>query len=112
MMQTGTAGKAGGRMPEGLPKHSKLLREAVGTFALVEVTAHALEQMQIRDITETDVLQALRRPDKDGLPTQPGRKHVRRNKTARVAIDVVYEELPDRIRVITTFKKPRRIIGS
>src|SRR5207244_3789567 len=33
-----------------------------------------------------------------GLTTQPGRERVGWNKTARIAIHVVYERLPDRIR--------------
>jgi hypothetical protein len=77
---------------------------------LVEIIEHALDQMKIRGITEDDLWKTIKEPDKTGLPTEKGRLRVRRNKTVRVAIDVVYEALPDRLRVITAIKITRRII--
>jgi Domain of unknown function (DUF4258) len=83
----------------------------IGEFKFVEIIKHALERMSERKVSEQDVLNTLRKPDEEGLSTQPGRKRVSWNKTARVAIEVVYEELTDRLRVITAISRPRRISG-
>ena len=103
----------------GLPVNRKVvegnlllqLGAAIEGYQVVEIISHALERMAERQISEQDVLNTLRDPDEKGLSTQPGRKRVSRNKTARVAIEVVYEELTDRLRVITALKRPRRISG-
>jgi hypothetical protein len=71
----------------------------------VEFIFHALEQMRTRKITEAEVLAAIRSPAETGLPTQMGRERVRKFKKPTKAIDVVYEVLEDRIRVITAFPK-------
>ncbi|MBI1903890.1 MAG: DUF4258 domain-containing protein [Planctomycetia bacterium] len=72
---------------------------------IVEFCFHALEQMQIRGISERDVLATIRHPDEIGLPTQPNRERVRKFKKPTKAIDVVYEERDDRIVVVTAFPK-------
>src|SRR5438046_676319 len=82
-------------------RHGYVIRAQVGRFARVGFMAHAVDRMESRGISEADVLQTLREPDETGLPTQPGRKRVRWQKTPRVAIDVVYEELADEIAVVT-----------
>jgi Domain of unknown function (DUF4258) len=60
--------------------------------------------MKERGISEFEVLKTMREPDQTGLTTQPGRKRVRWHKTSRVAIDVVYEEDVDHLRVVTVVK--------
>lgn len=71
----------------------------------VEFIFHAIEQMRIRGISEKEVLAVIRDPTEIGLATQAGRERVRKFKKPTKAIDVVYEVLDDRIRVITTFPK-------
>ena len=71
----------------------------------VEFIFHALDQMRIRKISEAEVLAVIRSPAVIGLPTQRGRERVRKFKKPTKAIDVVYEVLEDRIRVITVFPK-------
>ncbi len=88
----------------------KLLTEPALGRNTIELSGYARLQMGIRGISEDDVLQTLRNPKQFGLPTQPGRERVRWNKTARVAIDVVYEIHPDRVFVVTAIKKVRRIV--
>jgi hypothetical protein len=88
----------------------KILKEAALGRDIIELSGHARLQMGIRDISEDDVLKTIREPTATGLPTQPGRERVRRDKTARVAIDVVYELLPDRVFVVTAIKKERRLV--
>jgi hypothetical protein len=78
-------------------------------YSTIQVIGHALDRMKARDVTLVDILKVLREPDKTGLPTQPGRERYRRNKTARVAIDVVFERQADRLSVVTTMKRDRRI---
>ena len=75
----------------------------------IEFGSHALQQMQIRGVSQAEVLKALRRPTATGLPTQPGRKRVRKNVGNIKAIDVVYEELDDRLRIITVIVKARTV---
>lgn len=79
-------------------------------FTQIEVVAHADYQMQVRGLTLEDALTTIANPDQTGLPTQPGRERVRRNKTARVAVDVVYETRSDRLRVITVIRIERRLV--
>jgi Domain of unknown function (DUF4258) len=74
----------------------------------VEFIYHALDQMRIRRISEAQVLAVIRHPTETGLPTQERRERVRKLKTPTRAIDVVYELLEDRIRVITVFPKRLR----
>ena len=83
----------------------------IGAYKLVEIVQHAVERMAERKVSEPDVLNTLRNPDETGLHTEPGRKRVSRNKTARIAIEVIYEELKDRLRVITVVSRTRRISG-
>lgn len=71
----------------------------------VEFIYHSLEQLKIRGVSEKDVVSVIRSPTETGLPTQPGRERVRKFKKPTKAIDVVYEILDDRIRVITAFIK-------
>ena len=71
----------------------------------IEFLPHALERLDRRDITADDVIEAVRYPEETGLPTQPGRQRVRRRARPGYAIDVVYEETDERIRVVTVFGK-------
>jgi hypothetical protein len=45
-----------------------------------------------------------------GIKTEEGRQRFRKHKTARVSIDVVFQEKPAHILVITAIKKDRRIV--
>jgi hypothetical protein len=75
----------------------------------VELVGHAQERMDDRDVTDEEILLTLREPHETGLPTQPGRQRVRRRLSARWDLHVVYEELGDRLRVITVMPKARRL---
>ena len=98
--------------PEDGPKEtSRIIHESVGRFRVIELVGHAQERMKLRGISDYDIVMTLRNPTVKGLPTQPGRLRVRWNKTMRVAIEVVYQEHPDRIVVITALKHIRRISG-
>jgi hypothetical protein len=88
---------------------SLVFRESVLGFEMVEIVGHALERMKERGISTEEVIATLKNPDETGLPTQAGRKRVRRNKTSGSAIEVAYEEYKDRIRVITVMRAERRI---
>jgi hypothetical protein len=79
--------------------------------AKLELVGHAQDQMKVRDIGLSDILLTLRNPDETDLPTQPGRKRYRRCKHGGgPPVDVVFEEMPDRIRVITVIAKQRRLV--
>lgn len=70
-------------------------------FRKVEFTRHAILQMKIRGITEQEVLNTLRKPQETGLPTNILRERVRRFRSRKIAVDVVFERLADRIVVVT-----------
>lgn len=70
----------------------------------VYFTRHALSRMKQRGISETDVFQALTKPDETGLATQDGRKRVRWFRGAGANVDVVYEDESNVIRVITVMR--------
>ena len=74
---------------------------------VVDFTRHALDRMEERGITSDEVIDALRHPDQEGLPADPPRLRIRR-LLGSIALDVVFVELPDRIRVVTTYvRRPR-----
>jgi hypothetical protein len=78
--------------------------------AEMELVGHARLQMKVRGIDTTDIIHTLRSPDETGLPTQPGRQRYRWKKTIRRAVDVVFELLQDRVRVITVIAVERRLV--
>ncbi len=77
---------------------------------IVDFTQHAVERMEERGITSDEVIEALRNPDQEGLPADPPRLRIRRMLGA-TALDVVFVELPDRIRVVTTYVRRPRLSG-
>ncbi len=99
------------RPPRKITDVSKLLQVNVLGVELVEIIHHAIIRMKERGVSDRDVLEALRNPDQTGLPTQPGRSRVRWNRTHRVAIEVVFEKMKDRVRVITVTQHIRRLGG-
>jgi hypothetical protein len=68
---------------------------------------HAAKRMKERSVTEGQVLATLQNPDKTGLPADPGRQRVRRHYGSHTAVDVVFEEEPARIVVITVIRVRR-----
>jgi hypothetical protein len=75
-----------------------VLKNPILGFTKLELIGHALDQMKVRDISKDDVLLTLSDPSETGLPTQPGRKRYRRSKVGGgKPVDVVFEELADRI---------------
>lgn len=82
---------------------------AVNLLGKAEVAfdEHAVKRMQERGVTEGQVLAALQNPDLTGLRADPGRQRVRRHYGLHTAVDVVYEEEPGRIVVITVVRVRR-----
>ena len=68
---------------------------------------HAVKRMVERGITEAQVLATLQNPDLTGLRADPGRLRVRRHYGSHASVDVVYEEEPTRILVITVVRVQR-----
>jgi len=99
--------------PEGsIKKESLFLPIAFRGVNTLEIIWHARERMSERGITQNDVIRTLETPDEERLSeNQPGRCEAFWNKTAMVQIKVVFEPKPDRIRVITTSRKQRRLSG-
>jgi hypothetical protein len=82
-----------------------VLKIRVLGFDTIEFWYHGLDQMEMRSITRDEVIEAIDDPTTRGLPTKPGRKRIRKAfpSTGRI-IDVVYDEKPDRLRVITAYE--------
>lgn len=74
----------------------------------VAFDAHAIQRMAERSITEAQVLATLQNPDITGLSAGSGRQRVRRHYGGHHSIDVVFEEEPTRIVVITVVRVIRK----
>lgn len=97
---------ASGESSESLPDPALIVEGQVrgrGTVP-IQFIHHALRRMRQRGITQEQALTALRIPDVTGLEADEGREHYRRHLTASTAIDVVFDNLPDRVRVISVFR--------
>jgi len=82
-----------------------------GTTVTIEFLQHAASRMRERGISEADVVAVLDNPDDTGLPADEGRKRDRKNCGPGVALNVVYEELPDRLRIFSAYRSSHRISG-
>jgi Domain of unknown function (DUF4258) len=82
----------------------KILQENACGKDEVALDEHALKRMNERGITEAQVLATLRNPDMTGLRADPGRLRVRRHYGSHASIDVVYEEEPTRILVVSAIR--------
>ena len=85
----------------------KSVKEKVGDKDELAFDEHAIKRMTERGITEEQVLATLRNPDMIGLRADPGRLRVRRHYGSHASIDVVYEEEPTRILVISVIRVRR-----
>lgn len=77
----------------------------------VEFTDHALARMAERNIRRSEVYDTVKNPSRVGLPVSGGsseREHVRRVMGRQRTVDVVYELLEDRVRIITTWAMDNR----
>ena len=95
----------------GFRETSIVLNEKARGKDLIEVIGHAQDRMKTRGVSQQDVLNTLRGNTKNISQSQPGRIRLRWQKTPKIFIDVVFEELKDRIRVITVIKTTRSLIG-
>ncbi len=82
-----------------------------GTPVTVEFIQHATDRLRERGISEEEVIAVLDKPDETGLPAGEGRQRNRKYYGSSSALDVVYEPLPDRLRIVSAYKKSRRISG-
>jgi hypothetical protein len=69
---------------------------------------HAIRRMAERGVTEDQVIQTLNGPDITGLPADPGRLRVRKKFSSRESVDVIYEEDPTQIVVISVTKNVKK----
>jgi hypothetical protein len=81
---------------------ARVIDEQVLGCRTVAFDEHALTRMGERGVTEDEVLEVLRNPDQTNLPTQPNRNRYRKVQGGR-RIDVVFEQDPTQIVVITVF---------
>jgi hypothetical protein len=69
---------------------------------------HAMRRMAERHVTEAQVVATLQNPDIAGLGAGPGRLRVRRHYGGHHSVDVVFEEEPTRIVVISVVRVIRQ----
>jgi hypothetical protein len=69
---------------------------------------HAIRRMNERGVTEKQVIETLNSPDITGLPADSGRLRVRKRYGANVSVDVVYEEDPTQIVVISVTRNVKK----
>jgi len=101
-MQNGDSHRDGGQeRPFWKRSPGREVRCSVLGYELVWFTRHALDRMKQRGVTQAEVLAVLQEPDKKGLKTQPDRERWRKNRSRKVAIDVVFERWPDKICIVT-----------
>ncbi len=84
---------------------ARVIHENVRSCRTVAFDEHALRRMQERGVSEDDVLNVLRNPDRTNLPAGPGRLRFRRNHGSGSWVDVIFEEDPTQIVVITVLRK-------
>lgn len=90
------------------PDPAVVVHESVRGRERVEFIHHAMDRASERGITTAEVILCLREPSETDLPADPPRLRFRRLLPGGAAIDVVFEEHPDFIRVISTYvKRPR-----
>jgi len=86
----------------------RVIEEAVLGRRKLAFDEHAILRMKERGVTEEQVIQTLNNPTAVNLPADPGRTRVRRFYPPIVSVDVIYEEDPTVIVVISvtrTFRK-------
>jgi hypothetical protein len=69
---------------------------------------HALQRMAERGVTEDQVIETLNHPDLTGLRADTGRLRVRKRYGPDTAVDVIYEEDPTQIVVISVMRSVKR----
>jgi hypothetical protein len=77
----------------------------------VEFIHHALVRMNQRGVSQAEVFHTIEHPSQTGLPTQPGRQRVRWNKSINYSVDVVFELMDDRVRIITVMRVADHLRG-
>ena len=82
----------------------KVIQESACGKEEVAFDEHALKRMDERGITEAQVLATLQHPDMTGLRADPGPLRVRRHYGSHASIDVVYEDEPTRILVVSAIR--------
>ena len=84
---------------------SRIIAHKVLGFEQIELIGHAQRRMKQRVITLNDIIRTIDAPDRLVPSSNPRRIRARWIKSKFASIDVVYEELADRIRVITVIRK-------
>lgn len=85
-------------LPKGRDVH---VSEPILGYKTLWFTRHALERMKQRRVSEAEVFEVLRSPQRKGLPTQGKRDRWRRKRIAGPSVDVVFEKWPDKLCIIT-----------
>ncbi len=82
-----------------------VIQENVRGCHSVAFDEHAIRRMQDRSVSEDEVLEVLRNPDRTDLPTLPGRLRFRKNQGSSAWIDVILEQDPMQIVIIPVWRR-------
>jgi Domain of unknown function (DUF4258) len=82
-----------------------VIREGVRGCTSVAFDAHALKMMAERGVSEDDVVDVLRNPSHTNPRADENRLHFRGQTASGSTVDVVFEEDPTQIVVISVWRK-------
>jgi hypothetical protein len=82
-----------------------VIHEQVRGCKSVAFDEHAIKRMSERGVSEDEFLDVLRTPDRIDLQALPGRLHFRKNSGAQSWVDVIFEEDPTQIVVVSVWRK-------
>jgi hypothetical protein len=82
-----------------------VIRESVRGCHSVAFDAHAVRMMKQRGVSEDEVLDVLRNPTQTNLRADANRLHFRKQTGPNSHLDVIFEEDPTQIVVITVVRK-------
>ena len=82
-----------------------VIRESVRGCRTVAFDKHATRRMKERKVSEDEVLDVLRAPDRTDLKADLGRLHFRKNYGPDSWVDVIFEEDPTQIVVISVMRE-------
>jgi hypothetical protein len=82
-----------------------VIQESVRGCRSVAFDEHAIRMMRQRGVSEDEVLEVLRNPTRTDLKADADRLHFRRQTGPGTWVDVIFEEDPTQIVVISVWRK-------
>jgi len=81
-----------------------VIQESVRGCRSVAFDEHAVRMMKQRGVSEDDVLEVLRNPTRTDLRADANRLHFRKQTGSQAWVDVIFEEDPTQIVVVSVWR--------